>query len=64
MQNRAAVGLEERIGALAARIHAATAELVDLSAGARRRWRLVGYRDALVRTLALDQHRRRRVDRR
>jgi Domain of unknown function (DUF222) len=32
MQNRAAVGLEERIGALAARIHAATAELVDLSA--------------------------------
>jgi len=32
MQNRGAVGLEERIGALAARIHAATAELVDLSA--------------------------------
>jgi hypothetical protein len=32
MQNRAAVGLEKRIGALAARIHAATAELVDLSA--------------------------------
>ena len=32
MQNRVAVGLEERIGILAGRIHAATAELVDLSA--------------------------------
>jgi Domain of unknown function (DUF222)/HNH endonuclease len=32
MQNGAAVGLEERIGILAGRIHAATAELVDLSA--------------------------------
>lgn len=32
MQNAAAVELEERIGALAARIHAATAELVALSA--------------------------------
>jgi hypothetical protein len=32
MQNRVAVGLQERIGILASRIHAATAELVDLSA--------------------------------
>jgi hypothetical protein len=32
MQNAGAVELQERIGALAARIHAATAELVQLSA--------------------------------